>query len=92
MARTRSLRGSLRNSDPGTVYEAVDHAAANWSPAKGGLFRGIWVSVTGHVAIIDANGTSHTFSNVPVGMHPIGGQTVVTGTTTATVQRAVLDA
>lgn len=79
------------NCDPGLVYEEVNHSASNWSPAAGGIFRAIWVSVAGNVRIIDSKGIGHTFPNVPVGLISLGGLTIVTGTTTATVTQAVME-
>jgi hypothetical protein len=47
--------------------------------------RGIWVGVTGHVAVILADDTSAvTFTNVPVGFFPVQAKTVLSTGTTAT--------
>lgn len=34
--------------------------------------RALWIGVAGNLTVVDSNGTQTTFSNMPVGWHPIG--------------------
>jgi hypothetical protein len=46
--------------------------------------RGLWVGVTGNIAVRFADGTSVTLSNVPVGLYPFALDMVKSTSTTAT--------
>lgn len=44
--------------------------------------RALWIGVAGNLSCIDSNGVTTTFSNLPVGWHPIGPVRIrATGTT-----------
>lgn len=51
--------------------------------------RGIWVGVTGNIAVRMADGTSVTFANVPVGVLPVQVDMVKATDTTATTMLAL---
>jgi len=51
--------------------------------------RGIYVGVAGNIAVRTADGTSVTFSNVPVGILPIQVDMVKSTNTTATTMLAL---
>lgn len=86
-----NLRGTATQNAPAMRREAVDLSSADWSPQRSNLFRGMWVSVTGNVTVIDADDVSTTTNNIPVGLFSIGGKTIVKSTTTATIDWAALD-
>lgn len=51
--------------------------------------RGIWVGVTGNIAVRMANGDLVTISNVPVGLLPVQVDKVLSTNTTATTMLAL---
>lgn len=63
------------------------HGAVAVTPTDGLLLpvtRGIYVGVTGHVAVQMADGQTVTFNALPVGFHPIQAQIILSTGTTAT--------
>ena len=54
-------------------------------------FRAIYVGVAGDITIIGLtddeknSGNTVTYTNVPIGVHAIGGRQIVSATTTATI-------
>lgn len=97
MSQSNRLRYKATNRDPAVgPYAQPSYSTSNWSPTGGGLFRYIWVSVTGNVYTLGADGSLGVFKNVPVGMWPIGGATIVaandgTNPTTATIDTVGLE-
>ena len=53
----------------------------------GAPFYGFWVSVTGNVKMTMLDGSTPTFSNMPVGFYPFAGNLIWSTGTTATVER-----
>lgn len=76
-----------RSKDPASAYHAVaiTPSDATIIPAT----RGLYVGVTGNIAVRMASGASVTFSNVPVGILAVQVDMVKSTSTTATTMLAL---
>jgi hypothetical protein len=76
-----------RSRDDSSAYSAVAITPSDATVLP--KTRGIWVGVTGNIAVRMANGESVTFANVPVGLLPIQVDMVKATSTTATTMLAL---
>lgn len=76
-----------RSRDDSPAYSAVAITPSDATVIP--KTRGIWVGVTGNIAVRMANGESVTFANVPVGLLPIQVDMVKSTSTTATTMLAL---
>lgn len=76
-----------RSKDIASAYDAV--AITPSDAATIPQTRGIWVGVTGNIAVKMASGNSVTFTAVPVGILPVQVTMVKSTSTTATTMLAL---
>ena len=76
-----------RSKDISSAYDAVAITPSDATIIP--VTRGIYVGVTGHIAVRMASGNSVTFSNVPVGIFTIQADMVKSTGTTATTMIAL---
>lgn len=76
-----------RSTDIASAYDAV--AITPHDSTVIPTTRGIYVGVSGHVAVRMASGAEVTFTNVPVGFFPVQVDMVKSTSTTATTMLAL---
>ena len=77
-----NLHRDPSDAAPGLIYEVV--TPSDVTNFTRGFCRALYVGVTGNITLIDAAGQARLFSNVPVGVFPIGCSRVNATATTAT--------
>lgn len=75
----------MPNYDPGPAFDFFAVTPSDSVDFARGLCRGIYVGVTGNVAIVNQNGTATTFVGVPAGsVLPVNCRRINSTNTTAT--------
>lgn len=69
MADTFTDTAVVSQSDPPYDAYAIDYSGGNQTLT--GRVRGVYVGTSGHLKVDMAGGTAVTFSNLPVGFHPM---------------------
>lgn len=67
MADTLPLRQAAQQNDPPIGALAINYAGGDQELT--GTPRRVYIAVTGHLKVDMANGSTVTFSNLPVGQH-----------------------
>ncbi len=80
-----TVLSSTQNSYPAQNAVAVSPSDI----ALSGTFRALWVGTAGNINLVTLTGTTVLFSNVPVGIFPVGGRGVRAASTTAALMVAL---